>query len=63
MNKKEMSDTALKSAYATTNNLKEAREIGEELKNRGYYFKGFAWSKDPDAKDPVEELRKKVLGE
>ena len=33
------------------------------LKERGYRFCGFHWTKDENEKDTVEEMRKKIYGE
>jgi len=33
------------------------------LKERGYHLKGFAWTKDANAIDPIEEMSKRIAGE
>lgn len=51
------------SLYNSTNDLDYTDKIAAELRNRGYRMIGFgAWTNDPDETDPVEEMRKKVLG-
>lgn len=51
------------SLYNSTNDLDYAEKISAELRKRGYRMIGFgAWTNDPDETDPVDEMRKKVLG-
>lgn len=60
---KDMTTKELINRYQATNSLKEADAIAAELRSRGYRMIGFgAWTSDPKEKDPVEEMRKKVLG-
>lgn len=59
----EFDDSTLISFYASSSSLKEKDDISSILRERGYHFKGFTWSKNPDDVDPVEAMRKRVLGE